>query len=77
VVPQDPFIFRSTLRQNLKVARPDADDALLERVCRQANAWEFILTTSISNPPMAQLCLSAVGLQSSLQLGWAAVCRSV
>ncbi len=42
VVPQDPFIFRSTVRQNLKVARPDADDALLERTCRQANAWEFI-----------------------------------
>jgi len=42
VVPQDPFIFRTTLRQNLKVARIDADDALLERVCRQANAWEFI-----------------------------------
>jgi ABC-type multidrug transport system fused ATPase/permease subunit len=42
VVPQDPFIFRTTLRQNLKVARPDADDALLERACRQANAWDFI-----------------------------------
>jgi len=25
-----------------KVARPDADDSLLERACRQANAWEFI-----------------------------------
>ncbi len=42
VVPQDPFIFRSSLRQNLKVARPDADDAMLERACRQANAWEYI-----------------------------------
>jgi ABC-type multidrug transport system fused ATPase/permease subunit len=42
VVPQDPFIFRSSLRQNLKVARSDADDVLLERACRQANAWEFI-----------------------------------
>lgn len=42
VVPQDPFIFRTTLRQNLKVARPEADDALLERACKQANAWEFI-----------------------------------
>jgi ABC-type multidrug transport system fused ATPase/permease subunit len=42
VVPQDPFIFRTTLRQNLRVADPDATDADLERVCRQANAWEFI-----------------------------------
>jgi len=42
VVPQDPFIFRTTLRQNLRVADPDATDVDLERVCRQANAWEFI-----------------------------------
>jgi len=42
VVPQDPFIFRTTLRQNLRVADPDATDADLERVCRQANVWEFI-----------------------------------
>lgn len=42
VVPQDPFIFRTTLRQNLWVANPDASDADLERVCRQAYAWEFI-----------------------------------
>jgi ABC-type multidrug transport system fused ATPase/permease subunit len=42
VVPQDPFIFRTTVRQNIQVARPEADDAMLERACRQANAWEFI-----------------------------------
>lgn len=42
VVPQDPFIFRTTIRQNLRAAEPDADDAAIERVCRLANAWEFI-----------------------------------
>jgi len=42
VVPQDPFIFRTSIRENLKVARPDADDAALRRACEQANAWEFI-----------------------------------
>ena len=42
VVPQDPFIFNSTLRDNLRVARPDADDAQIRRACEQANAWEFI-----------------------------------
>jgi ABC-type multidrug transport system fused ATPase/permease subunit len=42
VVPQDPFIFNTTLRDNLRVARPDADDAAIRRVCEQANAWEFI-----------------------------------
>ena len=42
VVPQDPFIFNTTLRDNLRVARPDADDAAIRRACEQANAWEFI-----------------------------------
>lgn len=42
VVPQDPFIFTTTLRDNLRIARPDAEDAALEEACRKANAWEFI-----------------------------------
>ncbi len=42
IVPQDPFIFRTTIRHNICVARPDADDAAVELACRQANAWEFI-----------------------------------
>jgi ABC-type multidrug transport system fused ATPase/permease subunit len=42
VVPQDPFIFRTTIRENVKVARPNADDAAIRRACELANAWEFI-----------------------------------
>ncbi len=42
VVPQDPFIFRTTVRDNVRVARPDATDAQIEQACRLANAWEFI-----------------------------------
>lgn len=42
VVPQDPFIFRTTVRENLKVANPLASDAELEQACRSANAWDFI-----------------------------------
>ncbi|NBQ64973.1 MAG: ABC transporter ATP-binding protein [Verrucomicrobia bacterium] len=42
VVPQDPFIFRTTIRQNLRVADPDATDGEIEQACRLANAWEFI-----------------------------------
>ena len=42
VVPQDPFIFRTSLRQNIKVAKPDATDPEIERACRLSNAWEFI-----------------------------------
>jgi ABC-type multidrug transport system fused ATPase/permease subunit len=44
VVPQDPFIFRASVRDNLRVTRPDADDAALERALRLANAWEFVAT---------------------------------
>lgn len=42
VVPQDPFIFRTSIRQNLCVADPDATDDRIEQACRLANAWEFI-----------------------------------
>jgi ABC-type multidrug transport system fused ATPase/permease subunit len=42
VVPQDPFIFKTTIRKNLQVAKPDATDEEIEFACRQANAWEFI-----------------------------------
>ena len=42
VVPQDPFIFRTSVRDNVRVARPDATDAVIRRACELANAWEFI-----------------------------------
>jgi ATP-binding cassette subfamily B protein len=42
VVPQDPFIFRTTLRDNLCVARPAATLAEMQHACERANAWEFI-----------------------------------
>jgi len=42
VVPQDPFIFRTTIRQNLRAADSEATDDRIEQACRLANAWEFI-----------------------------------
>jgi ABC-type multidrug transport system fused ATPase/permease subunit len=42
VVPQDPFIFRTNIRDNLCVARPNATEAEMRKACEQANAWEFI-----------------------------------
>ena len=41
-VPQDHFIFRTTIRRNIQVAKPDATDAEIESACSRANAWEFI-----------------------------------
>ena len=42
VVPQDPFIFRTSVRDNVRVARPDATEAAIRHACELANAWEFI-----------------------------------
>jgi ABC-type multidrug transport system fused ATPase/permease subunit len=42
VVPQDPFIFRATVRDNVRVARPEASDPAIQRACELANAWEFV-----------------------------------
>jgi ATP-binding cassette, subfamily C, bacterial CydC len=42
VVAQDPYLFNATLRANLLVARPDADQAALEAACRGARLHEFI-----------------------------------
>jgi ABC-type multidrug transport system fused ATPase/permease subunit len=52
VVPQDPFIFRTTIRHNLSVARPEATEEEIRRACEQANAWGFIsaLPEGLNNP---------------------------
>lgn len=42
VVPQDPFLFNTTLRDNLRVARPAATDTEILAACAEANALEFI-----------------------------------
>lgn len=42
VVPQDPYFFNASVAENLRVASPQADDAQLTEVCREANAWEFV-----------------------------------
>ncbi len=42
IVPQDPFIFRTDIRENVRVACAEATDEQLIDACRRANAWEFI-----------------------------------
>lgn len=42
VVPQEPYLFSTTLRDNLRLIQPDADDNRIIKACRLANAWEFI-----------------------------------
>ena len=42
LVPQDAFLFHATIRDNLKIADPDASDARLWQVLAAAGAEEFV-----------------------------------
>lgn len=42
VVPQDPFVFRTSIRDNLRVARHDASEADMQEALQRSNAWEFV-----------------------------------
>ena len=42
VIPQDPFLFSTTVRENIAFGRPDMTDDEVERVSRLAQAHEFV-----------------------------------
>jgi len=44
VVAQDTYLFNTTIRDNLLIARPDADQALLEAACQRAQLHDFIVS---------------------------------
>lgn len=44
VVPQQSHLFNTTIRENLKIANPDVDQQVLERVCRVAQIHDFIVS---------------------------------
>ncbi|MFF5086504.1 thiol reductant ABC exporter subunit CydD [Streptomyces niveus] len=41
-VPQHPYLFAGTIAENVRLARPDADDAALTRALRDAGAYDFV-----------------------------------
>ena len=41
-VPQDPFLFHRSLRENIAYGRPDASDKEIEEAAQKAHAMEFI-----------------------------------
>jgi ABC-type multidrug transport system fused ATPase/permease subunit len=42
VIPQDPFLFSTTVRENIAFGRPEMTDAEIERAARLAQAHEFV-----------------------------------
>lgn len=42
VVPQAPYFFQTTIRNNLLLVAPEASAEAVQRACELANAWEFI-----------------------------------
>jgi ABC-type multidrug transport system fused ATPase/permease subunit len=44
VAGQDAHLFSTSIRENMRLACPDADDAELERVLRLAGVWDWIAT---------------------------------
>ena len=42
-VPQAPYLFEGTIRDNIRLGRPDTTDAEIEEAARQAQAEEFIV----------------------------------
>ncbi len=42
-VGQDTFLFSTTVRENIRFSRPEANDAEVEQAARDANAHEFIM----------------------------------
>ncbi len=43
-VPQEPYLFNETIRENIRLARPDATDEQVENAAKLAHAHEFILS---------------------------------
>ncbi|MFE4174269.1 thiol reductant ABC exporter subunit CydD [Streptomyces sp. NPDC056909] len=41
-VPQQPYLFAGTIAENVRLARPDADDAAVGDALREAGAYEFV-----------------------------------
>ncbi|MET7621205.1 thiol reductant ABC exporter subunit CydD [Streptomyces sp. NPDC005408] len=41
-VPQRPYLFAGTIAENVRLARPDADDAAVSQALREAGAYDFV-----------------------------------
>ncbi|MCP3054097.1 ABC transporter ATP-binding protein [Aurantimonas marianensis] len=63
-VPQAPYLFEGTIRDNIRLGRPDASDAEIEEAARLAQAEEFILAQHMGyDTPVGESGVSLSGGQ--------------
>lgn len=43
-VPQEPYLFSTTIRENIRIGRPDATDEEIEKAAKLAYAHDFIVS---------------------------------
>ena len=41
-VGQEPVLFNTSIKENMKLAKPDASDDDIVQALKDANAWDFI-----------------------------------
>ncbi|GAA3189233.1 MULTISPECIES: thiol reductant ABC exporter subunit CydD [Streptomyces] len=61
-VPQQPHLFAGTLAENVRLARPDADDAAVRRALRDAGALDF--TEALPDGTATRIGESGAGLSA-------------
>ena len=42
MVGQEPVLFATSIRENIKYSNPNANDDMIINILKMANAWEFI-----------------------------------
>ncbi|GAA0469760.1 thiol reductant ABC exporter subunit CydD [Streptomyces olivaceiscleroticus] len=61
-VPQHPYLFAGTVAENVRLARPDADDAAVRSALRDAGALDFV--DALPDGPDTRLGESGAGLSA-------------
>jgi ABC-type multidrug transport system fused ATPase/permease subunit len=76
IVPQSPVLFSMSIKENIRYAKPDADEAAVARAAQTGNAHDFILEmpsnydtrvqqTSLSGGQKQRICISRAILQDT------------
>ena len=56
LVGQEPVLFNTTVRENIRYGREDATDADIEAVAKQANAHQFIMKLPMVKWKIVKIC---------------------